>query len=138
LRSMNIRKHASKILVFMVNLLLMVVAILVIKEKDEAKKANQAQDNLTKDNSTILNENENLKQELESLKGVLQEIGTKIGVPEKLIVPDVVAPPKPSSNTKKNNASSGTSSSSSSSSSASNTSSSNNSASSSNSQTKTS
>jgi len=143
---MNLRKHINKILVFAVNLLLMMVAILVIKQKDEAKKALQAQDSLAEDNSAVLNENERLKSELESLKGVLEGLSAKISEPENIVVPDAVQPSKPSQSPSSaakvtspaKSTSSNKSNSTSSSTSFSSSSSSKNSASSSNSQTKTS
>ncbi|MFA6285667.1 MAG: hypothetical protein WC643_04045 [Parcubacteria group bacterium] len=65
----KIRNHSGKIFIFCINLFLMMIAVFVIKNKDQAKRAVETQKNL-------LDENSYLKNELQSLKGVLNEINS--------------------------------------------------------------
>ena len=88
----KIRNHSGKIFIFVVNLFLMMIAIFVIKDKDQTKRAIETQKN-------ILDENSTLKVELQSLKGVLNEINSVLSVEETAIPADesqsieTVAPP---------------------------------------------
>jgi len=84
----KIGKHINKILVFMLNLLLMAIAVLVIKQKEEAKKSSVAQDELKNNNSFLDEENAKLKNDLESLKGVLNSLESKVIIDEPVPPPD--------------------------------------------------
>jgi hypothetical protein len=74
----KIGKHITKILVFMLNLLLMAIAVLVIKQKEDAKKTATAQDELKNSNSFLDEENTRLKNDLDSLKGILKTLEANV------------------------------------------------------------
>ncbi len=67
----KIRNNTGKIFIFFINLFLMMIAVFVIKDKDQTKRAVETQKNL-------LDENSYLKNELQSLKGVLNEINSAL------------------------------------------------------------
>lgn len=71
----KIRKHSGKIFIFIINLFLMTIAVFLIKDKDQTKRSSETQKNLLDENST-------LKVELQSLKGVLNEINSALSVEE--------------------------------------------------------
>jgi len=96
------KKHINKILVFALNLLLMVIALLMIKEKDQARHSAETQNNLLNNNSSLSNENSFLKDELQSLKGIVEEIKSiPAGEEKKAEVPDNVGVQAPSIPTSK-------------------------------------
>lgn len=72
------KKHLNKILVFSLNLLLMAVAILVMKEKDQVRLSEKKQNDLLNNNASLSNENAALKNELQSLQGVAEEIKSAV------------------------------------------------------------
>jgi hypothetical protein len=72
------KKHLNKILVFSLNFLLMLVAILVIKEKDQARLSEKQQNDLLDSNASLSNENSALKNELQSLKRVVEDVKSAI------------------------------------------------------------
>jgi hypothetical protein len=92
----KVKKHINKILVFALNFLLMAIAILVIKEKDQARLSEKKQNDLLIDNSSLSDENAVLRGELQSFKGILKgvlESSESILTGEKKNVP--VADPSP-------------------------------------------
>jgi hypothetical protein len=70
----KVKKHLNKILVFALNLSLMGIVLLVIKERDQEKRSLETQNDLSDTNSSLSDENSVLKDELQSLQGVIQEI----------------------------------------------------------------
>jgi hypothetical protein len=82
----KIRKHSGKIFIFIINLFLMTIAVFVIKDKDQARRSSETQKNL-------LDENSILKVELQSLKGVLNEINSALSVEEANISVDEKSQP---------------------------------------------
>jgi len=91
------KEHINKILVFALNLLLMIVALLMIKEKDQARLSEKKQNDLLNDNSFLSNENSFLKDQLQSLKGIVEEIKSIPASEDKnLGAPDNVNVPAPS------------------------------------------
>ena len=66
------KKRINKILVFVLNLLLMAIAILLIKEKDQARLSEKKQNDLLIDKASLSEENAVLKSELQSFKGILE------------------------------------------------------------------
>jgi hypothetical protein len=68
----NVKKHINKILVLALNFLLMAIAILVIKEKDQARLSEKKQNDLLNDNASLSDENAALKNEIQSFRGTLE------------------------------------------------------------------
>jgi hypothetical protein len=88
------KKHTSKILIFVVNLLVMAIAVLIIKNKDWENKALKAQNNLLNEKESLSSENENLNIELNSLRGVVEEISAQDAILENATIsePDPALP----------------------------------------------
>jgi hypothetical protein len=86
------KRHANKVLIFFMNVLLMVVAILVIKQKEDSKRQDGAQNELEKENSSLANENLKLKNDLETLKGSLGNLESGAAIEENSVSPLNLSP----------------------------------------------
>lgn len=76
------KKHANKILVFFLNFLLMAIAVLAIKQKDDSKKNAEAQGDLQSMNAVLSDENTELNNDLQGLGDVPNSQNSKI-LPDK-------------------------------------------------------
>ncbi|MFA5871513.1 MAG: hypothetical protein WC858_02215 [Parcubacteria group bacterium] len=70
----KLKKHTGKFLFFVVNFLVMTVAVLIIKDKDQEGKLLKSQNNLLSEEGFLSEENNGLKIEPDRRRGTVEEI----------------------------------------------------------------